>query len=201
MLQPGAAVILDYETTSFTGAVCEVAVIAADTGEVLLNTLVDPMAPITPAAHRVHGISADDVAGAPNFPQVLPRLEHACRGRVIVAYHALFDYGRTEFECSRWRLETPIADDDRWDCAMIERSAWLRRRRHLRLGGDHRALGDVRATRRLLHQMALLNPSPDDHRSIGGVDDRASNLGQRAAADSEGFEESARWLATGTGPL
>lgn len=157
MLAPGAAVILDYETCSFDGAVCEVAVIAADTGEVLLDTLVDPLEPITPAAQRVHGIGAADVAGAPCFPQILPRLESACRGRTTIAYNAEFEVGRTQFETARWQLTSALADVENWDCAMVERAAWLRRRRYRRLGGNHRALGDVLATRDLLHAMAMFD--------------------------------------------
>lgn len=154
MLAPGAAVILDFETCSFDGAVCEVAVIAADTGDVLVNTLIDPLMPITPAAQRVHGITAGDVAGAPCFPQVLPLIEQACQGRVAIAYNAEFDYGRLQFECERWSVESPLEEVDHWDCAMVERAAWLRRHRYLRLGGNHRALGDVLATRELVHSMA-----------------------------------------------
>ncbi|WP_415677718.1 exonuclease domain-containing protein [Tsukamurella hominis] len=155
MLTPKTAVILDFETCSFDGAVCEVAVIAADTGQILLDTLINPCAPISGEAQRVHGISDADTAGAPTFPQLLPHLERVCRGRVCITYNAAFDHGRVVFEADRWRLHTPLTDYERWDCAMVERSTWLGLRwRYRRLGGTHRALGDVQATRALLLDMA-----------------------------------------------
>ncbi len=56
--------ILDIETTDLWGVICELAVIDAHSGEVLIDTLVNPGVPITPEAHWVHGIGDDDVVGA-----------------------------------------------------------------------------------------------------------------------------------------
>jgi hypothetical protein len=53
MRLPGAAVILDTETTDLEGYVVEIAVLDAATGDVLLDTLVNPGCPVQPAARWV----------------------------------------------------------------------------------------------------------------------------------------------------
>jgi len=88
MLEPGGAVVLDTETTDLYGEVCEVAVIDASTGETLLNTLVNPQAPISVGAYWIHGITADDVVAAPTWSDVLPKLLEATAGRTILAYNS-----------------------------------------------------------------------------------------------------------------
>src|SRR5262249_33437697 len=86
MLEPGTAVVLDTETADLPGPICEVAVIDTD-GKVLLDTLVNPGVPITSEAHRIHGIGDTDVAGAPNWVQVLRRLLAVTAGRQVLAYN------------------------------------------------------------------------------------------------------------------
>lgn len=89
MLEPGAACILDVETTGFTGAIIEIAVIDAATGETLLNTLVDPgPVPIEPGAQAVHGISVDDLVDAPTWSVVWDQLLTAVGDRTVLAYNA-----------------------------------------------------------------------------------------------------------------
>ncbi|MBP2055217.1 hypothetical protein J2Z21_008230 [Streptomyces griseochromogenes] len=50
MLQPGVACVLDTETHALWGRVMEVAVVDAASGEVLLETLVNPQTPVTEGA-------------------------------------------------------------------------------------------------------------------------------------------------------
>jgi hypothetical protein len=91
MREPGAAVILDTETTDLDGYAVEIAVVDAATGDTLLDTLVNPGCPIQPGARAVHGISDADVAAAPLLADVLPRLLAVTRGRTVLAYNAAFD--------------------------------------------------------------------------------------------------------------
>ena len=66
MLRPGRSIIVDTETSDLGGSILEVAAIDAASGVVLLETLVDPGdVPIHPDAAAVHGLSADQLAGAP----------------------------------------------------------------------------------------------------------------------------------------
>jgi DNA polymerase III epsilon subunit-like protein len=156
MLEPGAAVILDVETTDLGGAILEVAVIDACTGDVMIDALVNPgTVPISPEAFRVHGISDADVATAFTWPHVLPTLIQLTRGRRILSYNSGFDRGRVRWDCDRYQLDsTHLGDHDNWDCLMAARSAWLGTDDSLPLHGCHRAVGDTHAARDVLIGMS-----------------------------------------------
>jgi len=155
MREPGAAVILDTETTDLDGYVVEVGVLDAATGEALLDTLVNPGCPISAGARAVHGISNADVAGAPPWAEVLPQLLTVTAGRTVLAYNAEFEAGVIARHTRRDGLGPGrLGDDGRWACLMGRRSAWELRYRRLPLGGGHRALGDCRTAWELLCDMA-----------------------------------------------
>lgn len=158
MLEPGAAVILDTETTDLYGRIIEVAVIDACTGRVLLDTLVDPEdTPIAPSAFAVHGITAAMLEGAPVWDRVLPRLRKATKDRQILAYNADYDQRVILSDTMRaGRRPLHLAEDGRWGCIMGRRSDWLGTSRRLRLGGAHRAVGDCRTAREVLIEIAGL---------------------------------------------
>jgi DNA polymerase III subunit epsilon len=153
MITPGAAVIVDVETTDLDGAVIEVAVIDASSGDVLLDTLVDsgPVR-IAPEAAAVHGISALDLLYAPQWCDVARQMCAAVSGRVILAYNADFDHGRITADCRRVNVVCDMTDRGRWQCVMAARSVATGTR--LRLAGGHRALSDVHATRSVLLGLA-----------------------------------------------
>lgn len=123
MLTPGTAVILDTETTGFTGAIVEIAVLDAATGETLLHTLINPQEPIEPAATAIHGLTDHDVADAPQWHAVLPHLALVTHGRQILAYNAEFDRSRI----AAVNLSAPdtaadaLTSSDRWECLMRAR--------------------------------------------------------------------------------
>ncbi len=161
MLLPGAAVILDTETTDLYGAVCQIAV--ADTnGTVLLDTLVNPRCPIEASAQRIHQITPADLAGAPTFRRVLPDLLTATAGRRILAYNAAYDHRVLLAEAGRAGANIEhLADDGAWGCVMRARSESLGHPEHyLPLRGPHRAAGDVLATLEVLREIATAYPSP-----------------------------------------
>jgi hypothetical protein len=155
-LQPGAAVVLDTETTDLDGIVVEIAVIDAATGEVLLDTLVNPDGvPVEDGARAVHGIDDDSLAGAARWADVVPDFLAAVDGRRILAYNASFDAGRIAATHAHAGLEAAqLPGPDRWGCLMEAQSAWLRIGRWLPLGGGHRARGDAEAARQILQQLA-----------------------------------------------
>jgi DNA polymerase-3 subunit epsilon len=164
VLLPGNAVILDTETVSMAGSICEIAVVDAASGVTLLDTLVNPQTPIDPAAHAVHGISDDEVSapGVPLWPEVYRQLADVTNGRIILAYNASYDRGVIEDDCARNGIpDAPLADRDRWADVMAPRMAHARTMRFLRNGGGHRALGDVALTREHLIDMAYTNPALD----------------------------------------
>ncbi|MGH3833075.1 MAG: 3'-5' exonuclease [Pseudonocardiaceae bacterium] len=159
MLEPGAACVLDTETTDLDGAIVEVAVIDACTGDVLLDTLVNSGdVRISQEAFRVHGICDEDVADAPTWPDVLPTLLRVTWGRKILAYNAEFDLGRVQYECHRHERDPGhLGDHGNWGCVMNYRSE-----RRLPLLGGHRALADTRTARDVL--LGLTAPA---RRSVG----------------------------------
>lgn len=164
VLTPGKAVILDTETASMGGPIVEIAVLDAESGQTLLNTLVNPQTQIDPAAQAVHGISDAEVTapGVPLWPEVYRQLAEVTDGRIILAYNASYDRGVIEDDCARNGIEDALlADRDRWADVMAPRMAHARTMRYLRNGGGHRALGDVALTRQHLIDMAYTNPVLD----------------------------------------
>lgn len=155
MLQPGAAVVLDTETTDLPGSIVEVAVVDCASGEVLLDTLVNPPTPISPGATAVHGITDADVVDAPTWETVLPDLLRATEGRTVLAYNEAFDRGCVVDDCQRLGLKAGhLGKRATWDCVMQARSDWEGMRSWLALGGDHRALGDAQSALGVLHELA-----------------------------------------------
>ena len=65
----------------------EIAVLDAATGDVLLDTLVNPGCPVQPAARWVHSIGDDQLAASPPLAEVWPRLLEATAGRTVLAYN------------------------------------------------------------------------------------------------------------------
>jgi DNA polymerase III epsilon subunit-like protein len=165
-------VILDTETTSLDGFLVQIAVIRAHDGAVLLDTLTNPRSPISEGAQQIHGLTEDQLAGAPTFAQIADDLAALLRGRRVVTYNADFDRGILRNELHRLAGEVSIADralfadrwlrPDRWRCAMELYATWIgdwsERRRSFRWyplpGGDHTALGDAQACREVLLRMA-----------------------------------------------
>lgn len=173
VLKPGAAVVLDVETTDFDGAIIELAVIDAATGSVLLETLVDPgNVAISEAAYAVHRITSAELEGAPRWPEVYDDLSAVVATRRILAYNAEFDYGRIMFECKRYGTSAgPAFARSRWDCVMIRRSQSEGVRHLFRLGGNHRARGDAKAALDVVRAIAQGCPTvsrPLEQAGVGG---------------------------------
>lgn len=163
------AVILDTETTDLQGYVCDIAIVRATDGEVLMDTLANPGVPILAAAQAKHGIGDHDVVGAPSFATLMPHVERALGGRRVLVYNAEYDAGRLSAEVARMDGYTggPGSFGRRalgqhpWECIMLQYAAWVGEwneyhgnYRWHKLNGEHRALGDCLAARRRLFEMA-----------------------------------------------
>lgn len=155
-LRPGAAVVVDTETTDLDGVVIEIAVVDACTGQTLLDTLVNPGGvPVGDGARAVHGISDDELAGAPGWADVLPAFLAAVGRRRILAYNAEFDSSVIAATHRHAGLpDAALPPRGRWDCLMNARSAWARVGYWMPLGGGHRALGDALDARTVLQAIA-----------------------------------------------
>ncbi|MBT2269852.1 3'-5' exonuclease [Rhodococcus erythropolis] len=156
MLEPGTACILDCETTDLGGAIIELAIIDAATGDTLFDSLIDPGGiAIAPEAARVHGIDASDLLGAPMWPEILPDIAGITASRITLAYNAPFDQGRIIAECHRYGLNPDhLGAAEQWQCVMARRSQTLGITDHLKLAGGHRAHSDVTATHQILREIA-----------------------------------------------
>lgn len=77
-----------------------------------LNTLVNPGRPIPATSTRIHGISDDMVAGAPDITQVAQRFHQFSQGAVLVAHNADFDLAFLRRDANRIgrHFDQPVLD-------------------------------------------------------------------------------------------
>jgi DNA polymerase-3 subunit epsilon len=159
-------VVLDLETTSLSDdpqvAIVEVGILD-HRGEVVLESYVKPKRRISAKASSIHGIYDKDVAGAPRFEEVYPRLAEILNGRRVVTYNAEFERKVLESVCRQYEL--PHIKPQEWFCAMRAYSAFRRQKKYFRLAvackhegitieNAHRAIGDCRMTLTLMQKMA-----------------------------------------------
>ncbi|MDE2483236.1 MAG: 3'-5' exonuclease [bacterium] len=88
--------VIDVETTGLNPAVdrvVEIACVAIDDDRIVdrWQSFIDPKVPIPARATAIHGITDDDVAGAPTLPDALRQLHPLVRGRTLAAHNAGFD--------------------------------------------------------------------------------------------------------------
>ncbi len=161
--------ILDTETTGLgkTDQICQIA-ICNKYGKALLNTLVRPDVPITPAAFRTHGISNGIVSSFPRFPHIYPHFNEIVGGKDVVIYNAPFDRRIIRQCCDFYQLKYPRCRDIH--CAMKWNSQWYGwerksgrgyRSKPLK-GGDHSAMGDCLALLELIKEMAGASEKTDN---------------------------------------
>lgn len=172
---PAAYAVFDCETTGTDTAVDEIVSLAVvrldgDGAETARYTsLVRPSRPIPAEASAVHGIDDLDVAGAPAFGEIAPRVLELLDGAVLVAHNAAFDlamlrqaFDRTGLEYASvgvactleaFRLLEPHAASHRLE-AICERHG-------VALGDAHEALGDVLATTALLRVLLHEGLAPE----------------------------------------
>ena len=172
---PEAYAVFDCETTGTDPAVDEivsVAVVRLDaSGRELARfaSLARPFGPIPAEATAVHGIADQDVASAPFFAEVVPRLLPLLEDAVFVAHNAGFDLPMLQHALSAagvlyrpvgvactleaFRLVEPSAPDHRLEslCA----------RHGIVLESAHEALSDVLATAALLRVLLDAGLAPE----------------------------------------
>jgi len=97
--------IIDFETTGLTPGydrVLEISVVRKDPGQapkLVFDTLVNPRRRVS--ATEIHGITEQDVAGAPYFEDVVGDFLHAISDCVIAAYNVYFDIKFFTYEFSQ----------------------------------------------------------------------------------------------------
>ena len=152
--------ILDTETTGLDrhhDQIVELAWIKVKGGEVVdtWDTLINPGIPISPAASRVNGIYDSDVAEAPTYDQIRPRVAQELLGAVVVGHNIQFD-----LRFLQRLLGTEAGTITYLDTLTLSKSIFkdfnsykledLCKMLELPVQSSHRALRDVEATHALL---------------------------------------------------
>lgn len=174
--------VIDFETTGTNpeeDRVLEIGVVGFDGGRVTFREglLINPGIPVPEESRAVHGITDEELAGAPSFAEAFPRILELLRGRLPIAYNAAFDRGflHSEFARLRGRVGEELPPALRKDVVWVDPLVWAReilkdqKSRKLAdvaqhfgvpLEQAHRAAGDAEATGHVLLQLAPNMPSP-----------------------------------------
>lgn len=174
--------ILDTETTGLgsDAEIVEASLIGAISGEVYLDTLIRPLAPIPPDATEIHGITDQDVESAPTWSEVYHQFCELVTGRTVHIYNSSYDvrlvnqtsdlYGldRPVFEtrcvmhryANLWREEKDYGRGWRWQSLT---NAVAQQGIDVSELEAHRARSDCEMTRRLLKRIEAdaIEPSPE----------------------------------------
>lgn len=167
MIQLGTPIaVVDCETTGLHPSqdrVVELAVVQMDFVGPHWNTLINPDR--DPGPTFAHGITSEDVQGAPRFADIQPELAHQLRGRIIASHNVNFDAAFLRYE--HWWMDVefpayPLLDTGRMAMALglvpaggaRSLEALCARENILRAqeGDEHTALGDAIVTAHLVHR-------------------------------------------------
>ena len=117
-------VVVDVETAcSRVSSICQIGIVGFKDGVEVFDyeTLVDPLDHFSPFNTRVHGLTCDHVAGAPNFGEIYAAVDGHLSGRVTVA-HSFFDKGALGAACA---IHDRAVIQTRWlDSVRVARRAW-----------------------------------------------------------------------------
>jgi DNA polymerase III subunit epsilon len=155
-------VILDTETTGLkrNDVIIEIAVIDLY-GNELFNSRIRPTQRkrISSEASSIHGIRMEDLKDCPTFFEIKEDLVKIIAERIVIIYNAEYDEKLLEQtceqdDCSYLRMRS--------ECAMIPYSEFKGRWSDYHYdytfqrlpGGDHTAIGDCRATLKIIEKMA-----------------------------------------------
>lgn len=176
-------IVLDTETTGFSPVrdrVIEVAVLDFNTGEVLIDTKLNPQMPIPPDSTLVHGITDEMVADAPLFASIVVQLASLIsQSEAVIGYNPWFDRNMINGEFQRYNSRASAPDRDgsfeslavNWPTLVCAKRTWdihePKEKRHLQnafkrfvnkdgFEGAHGALADARATRSVYFEQQSL---------------------------------------------
>jgi DNA polymerase III subunit epsilon len=118
--------------------------------------------PIDPRAARVHGHTAESLAGERRFFEVYPDLLDVLWAKRVVVYNASYDRRVWHAAVGRLGARAALAGElAPWECAMRAFAAYVGERskrggyKSQKLpGAEHTAIGDAQATLRLIERMA-----------------------------------------------
>ncbi|MGB5811000.1 MAG: 3'-5' exonuclease [Polyangiales bacterium] len=174
--------VIDFETTGrdpATDRVIEIGIVRFSKGRVTQREglLVNPGIPIPEESRAIHGITDEELEGAPNFAAIMSEVLELLQGHLPVAYNASFDRAFLMAELARAAPEGMTEGDmppaARDDIIWVDPLVWAReilKELSSRKLGDvaahlgipleqaHRAAGDAEATGRVLLSLAAQMP-------------------------------------------
>lgn len=157
--------VVDIETTGLgrRDEIVSVGVVHVSEGRITPETfyeVVRPARAISPESMCVHGLTKDELAGAPEFAQIVPRLRDAISGSVVVAHAAWVERAFLNRALRPFGEQIPA---QLVDTAALARSVGLAppgrrepslealsRRLELPVHTPHHALGDAQTTAQVL---------------------------------------------------
>lgn len=165
------AVVLDTETTgpdAATARIIQIGAVRVIHGEVraddIYDQLIDPGIPVPESSTRIHGLTDDDIAGAPSFAEARGALESYLGDAVIIGHAIGYDLSllKSETEKSGEQWTRPRRLDTRLLARLVRPtlanhsldtvSDWL----GIKITGRHTALGDAQATAEVFAKMIPL---------------------------------------------
>ena len=154
-------IVFDVETTGLdrrNDRIIEFALIEMSSqGEVKRwNTLLNPQGPV--AKTEIHGITDNDVVDAPTFKEAAQAIVEMISGKTLIAHNAIFDLAFLRSEMNRAGWSIPFLSAI---CTLEASNYYLpdigRRKLKdccdaagIKVNNQHRALGDVEATAKLM---------------------------------------------------
>ena len=163
LLSEGDFVVLDSETTGLGNPIDFVEVgVLSSRGEPLFDSLIKPSCLVERGASRIHGHTAKSLSGERCFVEVYPDLLDALWAKRVIVYNATYDRRVWDAAVGRLGARAALAGElAPWECAMRAFAAYTGERSkrggyksQKLVGGDHTAIGDARATLRLIERMA-----------------------------------------------
>ncbi|MBR2350109.1 MAG: 3'-5' exoribonuclease [Clostridia bacterium] len=165
----GRLVVFDLETTGLSATNCKIIEIGAVSLEdgVLketFSTLIDPKEHIPDDASQTNHIYDEDVAGCPEFKDVVADFHKFCHGATLVAHNASFDIGFLTYHAKQelYNFDNPVIDTLDLAKKVLKRDrrntlSDLCKEFDIELLNAHRALFDTIATAKVLKKLAYLS--------------------------------------------
>jgi DNA polymerase-3 subunit epsilon len=105
-------VAIDFETAnSSRSSVCSVAVVRVEKGKItdsFYSLVCPPHVKFDYWNTKIHGITAEDVVGQPNFAQLWTALSPYLHNQTIIAHNAAFDISVLRSVLSEYQLPAPV---------------------------------------------------------------------------------------------
>lgn len=113
------SIIIDTETTGlgFDDEIVEISIIDMK-GNVLFDSVINPMRPIPDAAIAIHKISNMEASLAPTWTEVLSRIRQICHQKNVVMYNKKYDKRLIDQTCSIHGCQTTESWNTQFLCAM-----------------------------------------------------------------------------------